>query len=530
MKNVYLKIIGTLAIMLFVSAQLFSQNQDNRGIYFSKKKYDGGEIPIFNASKDKLPNPIMEDNTEWLNMYWKCWEIAFDHFKKPSEKSPFVSNILDEAYNEKIFQWDMIFMVMFARYGHHVFPAVNSLDNFYITQHPSGYICRSIFEEDGRDCTFRGRKNTINPPLFSWAEMESIRNTGDISRFEMVLPVLEKYVEWLNKEGNLINANDEENWFQYGRRASNSVHQLYWNTGLGSGMDNTPRGGNGWVDMSSQMVLQYDNLSKMCIALHLKDKAKYFKNEAKKITKRINKYCWNDKDGLYYDVDGVGNQVKWKTAGCFWPMLAGIASKKQCEKLVANLTDTTSFWRKNVFPTLAADQEGFNPLGGYWLGSVWAPTNYVIIKGLESNGYEELATKATAKYLSEMYCVFDSTQTVWENYSSDYSLPGNRSKPDFVGWTGIGPISLLIENILGFRLDAPNNTLKWIIKRTDEHGIENLRIGNTTIDAICKKRVNPEAPLEITFSSDKDIRLVIVHQNKENEYNLKSGEHVLKVK
>ncbi len=93
----------------------------------------------------------MEDNHEWINMYWKCWEIAFDHLKKPPKGSPFVSNILDEAFNENIFQWDMIFMVMFARYGHHIFPAINSLDNFYCRQYPSGYICREISEKDGND-------------------------------------------------------------------------------------------------------------------------------------------------------------------------------------------------------------------------------------------------------------------------------------------------------------------------------------------------------------------------------------------
>lgn len=49
-------------------------------------------------AKDKLPSPILTEDSEWINMYWKCWEIAFQHFKLPPENFPFVSNILDEAF------------------------------------------------------------------------------------------------------------------------------------------------------------------------------------------------------------------------------------------------------------------------------------------------------------------------------------------------------------------------------------------------------------------------------------------------
>ncbi len=516
--------IAIILIFIFTGIQLFSQSTDERGIYFSKKNYQAEEIPLFSESKKQLPYPVLEKNPEYLEMYWKCWEIAFDHFKKPPEGSPFVSNILDEAFNTNIFQWDMIFMVMFARYADHLFPAIKSLDNFYCRQHKSGYICREIQEQDGEDFVFLGeRKHTINPPLFSWAEIESFKNTGDTSRFEMVLPVLEKYVEWLNKDGDHTTANDATNWNNYGRKAKNSVHQLYWNTGFGSGMDNTPRGGNGWVDMSCQMVIQYNNLAEICETLSKYKKAGFFRAEAKKIGERINRFCWSEEDGLYYDVDSLGNHIKWKTSGCFWPMLAGIASPAQCDRLKAHLTDTASFWRTMVFPTLAADQQDYSPRGDYWKGGVWAPTNYMIIKGLEKNGYEDLATKASIKYLDGMYCVFEKTNTVWENYSPEGCDRGYPAKADFVGWTGIGPISLLIENILGIRINANSSTINWRINRTDKHGIKNLKIGNATVDLICKKRVHSTAPLELSVNSDSKLELIIICEGIDQKYSIIPG-------
>ena len=528
MKKIILRSSLLLCFCLF-PILIQCQAPTKRGEYFLKKTYDGHDIPVFTESKDKLPKPILEDNNEWVGMYWKCWEIAFAHFKKPPENSPFVSNILDEAFNENIFQWDMIFMVMFARYAHDVFPAINSLDNFYCRQHPSGYICREISEKDGSDFVYEGRKNTVNPPLFSWAEVESWKNTGDNSRFELVMPVLEKYVQWLEREGDLRTANDKENWFLYGRCAKNSVHQLYWNTGLGSGMDNTPRGGNGWVDMSCQMVIQYNNLAVMSDVLGDHEKTRYFKDRAQNIADRINTYCWDESDGLYYDVDSAGNPVKWKTAGCFWPLLAGVASKEQARKLKDHLTDTSEFWRPDVFPTLAADQSLYHRDGGYWLGSVWPPTNYMIIKGLEKYGYEKLATEATVRYLTSMKCVFDRTGTVWENYSPEYCSPGNPAKPDFVGWTGTGPVALLIENVLGFRVDGAHNTLTWRISRTDTHGIENLRVGDNHVTATCEHRAAKDDLLSISITTNKEFTLRIIKDDRLKEFIITPGKHELTI-
>lgn len=519
--------ILTTLLFLMMTSMLSGQDTTSRGKYFSKKIYDGGEIPVFSTSKALLPQPVLTEDSELVDMYWKCWEIAFKHFMKPQPNSPFVSNILDEAFCPNIFQWDMIFMTMFARYGNSVFPAIHSLDNFYCRQHDDGYICREIQESDGKDYIYEGRKNTVNPPLFSWAEVESFKNTGDKSRFEMVLPVLEKYVEWLNKDGSPETASGPE-WYKNGRRAAGSVHQLYWNTGLGSGMDNTPRGGNGWVDMSCQMVLQYNNLAQMAKELGLKEKETFFKQQAKDIGDRINKYCWNETDGLYYDVDNNGKQVKCKTSGCFWPMIAGIASPEQCAKLVTNLKDTASFWRQFIFPTLGADQKDYDPKGGYWLGAVWAPTNYAIIKGLEQNGYEDFATEASIKYLDQMYCVYKNTGTVWENYMPDSCAPGAPARKDFVGWTGDGPIALLIENVLGFRVNGVDNSLTWILKRTDKHGIKNLKVGKTNVSAVCEKRKDLNAPAVITVESDKDFTLIIKSGTKEKKYDIKAGKQTIK--
>lgn len=527
-------------LLVLIPIIVIAQYEDAgiRGKYFSKKDFTETVIPKFEISKDTLPSPILENNPELIDLYWKTWQLAFDHYKNPPKGSPFVSAYIDEAFAPNIFQWDTFFMLMFARYANHIFPAIQSLDNFYCRQYENGYICREIVEANGEDFVYEGREHTVNPPLFSWAEMESFRITGDKSRFEIVLPVLEKYAEWLE---------------QY-RKKENTKHDLYWQTGLGSGMDNTPRSGSGWVDMSAQMVMMYNDMAEMCkqivseprqdlvislgYVLGLIHKSKLYKEKADNISLLINKFMWNEADGFYYDVDDEGNQVKCKTVASFWPMLAGVADKDKADKLLQNLKDPHIFWRKIPFPSLSVDDKHFKAEGEYWLGSVWAPTNVMIIKGLDKFGvnndwaykFNEFATLATEEYLNGIYQVYKKTGTIWENYSSEAFTRGSWSRHDFVGWSGCGPIQLLIENIIGLRPNGVDNSLTWHLTRIDKHGIENLKFGNVTVSLIAEKREKVISPIIINIKCDNDFELNVEHGNNNYKvFKLSKGEHTLTI-
>ncbi len=504
-QSVWTCFFRSFRVLLFFTVVLHAQYEDTgkRGIYFSKKLYTEASLPSFKEHRSELPSPIVENNPEYVELYWKAWSLAFEHFKRPPLGSPFVSNYIDEAFSPSVFQWDTIFMLMFARYAHSTFPAIQSLDNFYSRQYENGYICREIQEADGKDYVFVGREHTVNPPLFAWAEVESYKVTGDRSRFESVLPALKKYAEWLEKN----------------RKKENTKHGLYWNTGLGSGMDNLPLQGSGWVDMSSQMVLFYRNLAFMCGEVKQADEKKKYEVKADEISQKINQLMWNDTDGFYYNLDDNGIQQKLKCVAGFWPMLAGVADEIQAVRLLSHLKDPKSFWRPIPFPSLAADEKAYQADGHYWLGGVWTPTNVMIIKGLERYGREtdnptdysfnEFASAAAEKYLDGLCTVYKKTGTLWENYSPELMMRGNPSQKDFVGWTGCGPIELLIENVLGFHPDGANNCMTWQISRIDRHGIEQLKFGEITATLICQQRTSVGSPAEIHIITNKPFALAV---------------------
>jgi glycogen debranching enzyme len=503
-----------LLLVCLLLTTAFSQYEDTgkRGLYFPKKTYSGVTIPDYAAVKDQLPVPFVEDNPEWVALYWRAWELAFNHYKKPPTGSPLVSDYIDEAFAPQIFQWDTIFMIMFARYAHHLFPCIMSLDNFYCRQYENGYICREIEEATGKDFVYKGRENTVNPPLFSWAELEYAKVSGDTSRYRTILPALEKYAEWLGKY----------------RVKQGTAHGLYWQTGLGSGMDNTPRKGSGWVDMSAQMAMFYRDVSWLAGRCGENEKAEAFAKRYKLLSEKINSFMWNNEDGMYYDVDDQGKQIKCKTIASFWPLLAGIATNEQALRMMVHLKTTTEFWREVPFPSLSADQPEYKADGEYWVGSVWAPTNMMVIKGLEQYkqvyNAAEFCNAASEKYVDAIAKVYKRTGTIWENYAPDMTMRGVWSKPDFVGWSGCGPITLLIENIIGIIPDAGNNVVHWTVTRRDRHGLKNLHFGNTIASFTCNARESILQELRIAVTSDKTFTLIISREyGKEQSFTIHPG-------
>ena len=488
-------------ILLFCNAQSNGQNTLNPK---NKAPYK----PEYTKIKDLIPTPILEQDSCWLEMYRYCWEEAFKKIKSPAPPSGFVSDYIDEGFNPNIFMWDTQFMILFWKYACHIFPAIQSNDNFYIKQHTDGYICREIREADGRDVVFMGKKNTVNPPLFAYAELEYAMMSGDTERLTKVLPVLSRQADW-------ITAN---------RIKKHSAHGLFWQKRFGSGMDNCPRKGNGWVDMSAQMVNFYNSIVSICELTGNTSIGNKYRDLSSRLGNKINQWMWNEKDGMYYDVKNNGRQVKNTTIAAFWSLFAGICSRQQSSDLVRHLCDTIEFWRKIPFPSIPANHRKYYSNGGdYWKGGVWAPTDYIIVKGLENNGFYDIAYYATEKLLNGMYGVFKKTATVWENYSPESYNRGNRSKGKFVGWTGLVPITMLIENIIGIRVNALKNSVTWHINRVDRHGIRNLHSGKNTITLVCEKRNSKEDKVTIHVECKHSFTLKIILGETSREIMVKEG-------
>lgn len=406
----------------------------------------------FIADKWNVPVKLQDE------MYQAALRIARKNIRGGPNDPVFKKPYLDAAFNGHIFLWDTCFMACYAKYHPDKLPAANALDNFYNLQEPNGFICRE-YTREGKAMWPREHPVSINPPLFAFAEMELYSQSKDAKRLRKVYPHLRKFFEFLVKSYRMDD-------------------HLFISDALGSGMDNIPRYPEGWkddgkglkiktsavadpyigslssvwnkqgrsVDMTAQMALFAYNLVEIAgITGQKSDIAGYqkFHTETKEA---INKHCWNDEDGYYYDL-GYGKQIRRMHIGGFWTLIAGVVPDERVDKLVKTLTDPKKFWRKFPVPSLAADQKGYSSKGEYWLGAVWTPTNYMIIKGLQRAGKDLLAAEFAKKYYWCVAQVYIKTKTFWEDYAPDALTTGVPAKPNFCGWTAVVPISIYHEFI-----------------------------------------------------------------------------------
>ena len=105
---------------------------------FRQAFYSPQAIPSFQEAKAGLPVPILPEHPEWVEMYWRAWEIGWAHLRRPKSGSGFVSNFVDTAFNDNTFMWDSAFMMQFGVYGRQLFDFMGTLDNFYAKQHDDG--------------------------------------------------------------------------------------------------------------------------------------------------------------------------------------------------------------------------------------------------------------------------------------------------------------------------------------------------------------------------------------------------------
>ena len=466
---------------------------------------DHADLPSLLQAREALPDPFWTDHTAVSDCYWRAWELAFSNLKQPTPENGFAANYCDTAFNGNLFMWDSAFITCFGVYGRRAFNFQHTLDTFYRKQHPDGFICREITETDGRDTYHRFDPSSTGPNVLAWAEWNYFLKSGDQHRLETVFPPLVAYHHWNRKYRTWPDGS-------------------YWSTGWGTGMDNLPRvrgdehinwdnGHLTWVDATFQAILSAKVLLQMATLLGRKAEVQDLGEELERLSEYSNQNLWNDESKFYYDRYPNGKLSFVKHIGAYWALLAGCLPADRIPAFVAHLENPSEFKRAHRIPALSADSPNYDGTNGYWCGGVWAPTNYMVLKGLEACEQRELAHEIAKNHLDNVVRVFESEDTpwlgadqfrqyfhltdlryddkhtLWENYAPDGMKPGSHSKPGYVGWTGVPPIAVLLEDVFGLSQNAVSNRLTWHTRLVEEHGVRRYPFGsNGVLDLKCNPR------------------------------------------
>ncbi|TAD98515.1 MAG: hypothetical protein EAZ97_10740 [Bacteroidetes bacterium] len=464
-RRTFLKQTGmaTLAVSMFALDACQSKEQKSEG---TEGKTDSKDAP-----KERMITELVSESLG-KEMHDKALEIAKKNIKG-SEASPFFKKpYLDAAFSKNIFLWDSCFMAAYAKYFMKELPIAQALDNFYMVQGADGFICREHFE-DGKPYWNKQHPVSINPPLLAFAELELYSQSEDKDRLKMVYPKIKRNYEFLQK--NYLQADG-----------------LYFADALGMGMDNVVRHPRDWkddkkgiaykkidpkidynslqsfwnkqgrlVDFSSQMALLALNLKSIAGLIGQYDDLKKYETDYEALKTAINTKCWSEEDGFYFDL-GYDKQIKRWHVGMYWALMAEIVPADKIDRFVFHLTDPKKFGTPVAIPTLSKDDPEYRAEGNYWLGGVWAPTTYMILRALQTAKKMDLAKKLAASFYDSVAQTYIDTKTFWEYYSPEKRVPGSfsqdyheevhrgkRGRDNFCGWTALAPISIYKEFILG---------------------------------------------------------------------------------
>jgi glycogen debranching enzyme len=343
---------------------------------------------------------------------------------------------------------------------------------------------------------------------------------GDMDRLHRVFPVLCAYYKWLKLNRTWPNG-------------------TYWSSGWGTGMDNMPRvqpqynmiyshGHMVWLDACLQQLYTANLLLEMGLYLERWQEIEDFEDDAKMLRKYIAENMWDENTGFLYDQYADGSLSTTKGIGAYWALYTDVLNEKQLERFVKELDNPKTFNRKYRIPSLSADNEKYKDNGRYWQGGIWPGTNYMVINGLMEKGYGKLAHEIALNHYGQILEVYKNTGTFWEYYAPEYAEPGFMARKDFVGWTGLPPIAILIEQIIGIRSDYLKKTVTWNINLLETHGIERYPFGEDgliTLKAASRRSAGEEP--KITVESNVAFELTVCWNGKEKKIEVKPGTQTL---
>ncbi|MBE6612864.1 MAG: hypothetical protein E7632_10275 [Ruminococcaceae bacterium] len=463
-----------------------------------------GSVPDVKLFDTEVPRLIWEGHDDASACMARAFAIAASKLRIPPESSGYVKPMLYTEFADSIFMWGNCFNSMYGEYASHLFDFIGLLDNFYAKQHDDGYICRQLDITTGIDRFEKHDPSSTGPDIFSLAEWMHYKHIGDKARLAKVYPVLFAFHRWLR-----IN----RTW----------PDGSYFTSGWGAGMDNIPRvddkyyrpakdhGHAGCIDTTAQQALDAKLLLEMAAECGITHGTDELAEEYEALTRLINEKMWSETDGFYEDIDRTGKTTGVKHIGAFWTLLAGVVPAERRARFIAHLDDPATFRAPMGTRSLAADHPGFVPEGGnYWRGGVWCITELMIVLGLESIGETEKAHEMAKRHVEAVAKVYRDTETIWESYDPMTVAPGrlygNQVRREFVGFSGVTPILLAMEQVVGIRVRG--GKVEYTPHLTERHGVENLRVGDQSVSVIVENGV-------LTAKSEHGFTLVIGEKSME---------------
>lgn len=385
-----------------------------------------------------------------------------------------------------IFEWDSFFNALELGVESEAL-AVSTLEAVLATQFDNG----NIPNWRGR---FWGPMDRSQPPVGAFCVLKHYLRFGDPAVLEHAFPYLERWSAWWTapKAGKPRRDGNANGLCEWGsdvglvrpspaswENGTTGHQRAAWE----SGEDDLPNWDDGgWndatetmeldaVDLNSFLALDHECLATIARRLGLADRAAFHQERATAVRTAMNDVLWDDGRGLYLDRHWDGRRSARLAAANFLPLIAGVPSPAQAERMLATLLDPARLWGPYVVPTISRDDPAFKDQQ-YWRGTIWPPTNYLLYQGLRRYGFDQAASELAQRSVDLFLGTWRTYRLCRENYDARTGAGGGHR---YQSW---GPLFALIgiEEFLdvtpwdGLRIGAPAAPGRTVLRRLRARG------------------------------------------------------------
>ncbi len=297
-------------------------------------------------------------------------------------------------------------------------------------QHSDGFVShvtfwqRDVFEEmvSTYAIAFRNKYLTdeMQPPLLAEA-IQAVAARGRGTEFiKEVLPATRRFYEWLHTvrnpygDGLIRVVQPDETGLDHSpkwddlMKIENEEHDS-WNRGWhlicdpydAYGRDPKKMIESNYFIVADVMVntIYIENLrvlANLCLQVGDDAGAKVYFDRSTHAMESLEKLCWDETDGLYYDVNGKENKkIRVNTFTSLMPLLLPELSTERVDRLLGHLLNPAEYWATYPIPSTAMNHPTYRPntVGGtlVWRGPTWINSSWYISRGLIRHGRIDLA-------------------------------------------------------------------------------------------------------------------------------------------
>jgi hypothetical protein len=385
------------------------------------------------SARNGLPWPWLPQRPDWLALYEAAWADL-----EASQRRARTGLAPDEVLDSQAL-WERCFVALYAVYGVGSFAQASlaPLDMLYRSQRADGALV--------------ARSEALQLPLLAWVELRYWQRSGDASRVARVLAPLDRYWRWLE-------------------------HPAAAQGGAQVG-----------VVLTAQQLLAAECLSLLAAQQRDAGLVSHYRAKAERLGKLLNDSLWDEETQLYLDRSASGQPQRRATLASFWPLLTAAVPLERARASIQRwLKSPAHFNTPHRFPSLPRSDADPVPQAGEGGASVLPAIHYAVIQGLLR--YDpDFAFDSALNHLQQMSAVlqpFDSTshldgrRRIGPAYSPEQALPaapsaGSRVVPS-VGAAGLGPVALLIEQLLGIDVRADAGFIAWTPRLIEPQGLDRI--------------------------------------------------------